>query len=266
MTRRDDLARRLRGILRGTAGAERAQRDLGAQLASESAAAAERAREIAEEPGPLDGAEGGIASSYVPGPAEVRDRDSDRHPASAGGFRSQDFSAHAEQLLRKRVVLLNGEIDDAIANTISAQLLLLEDEDARADIIFLVNSPGGSVTAGFAILDTMDLVKPDVATCALGLVAGMAQLLVSSGTTGKRAALPQAVMALSLPRLPPDPSPVQLALLDKWTSEVVRMIADGSGRPIERVRADAERRRQFTAAEAVEYGLVDWVTEKPVPG
>ncbi|WIX81778.1 ATP-dependent Clp protease proteolytic subunit [Amycolatopsis carbonis] len=268
MTRRDDMARRLRGILRGTTGAERAQRDLGEELASESAAAAERAREIVDESARRDNDEtaAGITSGYVSGPAEVRHHGSGRPPASAGGSRNDDFSAHAGQLLRKRVVLLNGEIDDAIANTISAQLLLLEDEDARADITFLVNSSGGSVTAGMAILDTMNLVEPDVATCATGLAAGMAQLLVSSGATGKRAALPQAMVALSLPRLPPDPSPVHLALLDKWTSEVVGLIAAGSGRPIERVRADAQRRRQFTAAEAVEYGLVDWVTEKPVAG
>ncbi|MET7989571.1 ATP-dependent Clp protease proteolytic subunit [Amycolatopsis sp. NPDC005232] len=279
MTRRDDVARRLRGILRPSTGAVRAQRDLGDELASESAAAAERAGGTGEEPGhrDIDEAEGGIVSHYVSGPSEVRHPGSGRDPASAdqaghseresaGGSRSLDLSAHAEQLLRKRIVVLSAEIDDAIANTITAQLLLLEDADATADITFFINSPGGSVTAGMAILDTMNLVKPDVATCAMGLAAGMAQLLVSSGTPGKRSAIPQAVVALSLPQLQPDPSPVRLALLDKWTSEVVGLIAAGSGQPVERVRADAERQRRFTAAEALVYGLVDRVTENRARG
>lgn len=278
MTRRDDVARRLRGILRPSTGAVRAQRDLGDELASESAAAAERAGGTGEEPGrrDIDETGGGIVSHYVSGPSEVRHPGSGRHPASAdhaghserepAGSRSLDLSAHAEQLLRKRIVVLSAEIDDAIANTITAQLLLLEDADASADITFFINSPGGSVTAGMAILDTMDLVKPDVATCAMGLAAGMAQLLVSSGTPGKRSAIPQAVVALSLPQLQPDPSPVRLALLDKWTSEVVGLIAAGSGQPVERVRADAERQRRFTAAEALVYGLVDRVTENRARG
>ncbi|MEV6901498.1 ATP-dependent Clp protease proteolytic subunit [Amycolatopsis sp. NPDC051372] len=279
MTRRDDVARRLRGILRPATGAVRAQRDLGDELASESAAAAGRAGGTGEEPGrrDIDETEGGIASRYVSGPSDVRHPGSAGHPASAdhaghserepaGGSPSLDLSAHAEQLLRKRIVVLSAEIDDAIANTITAQLLLLEDADATADITFFINSPGGSVTAGMAILDTMNLVKPDVATCAMGLAAGMAQLLVSCGTPGKRSAIPQALIALSLPQLQPDPSPVRLALLDKWTSEVVGLIAAGSGQPVERVRADAERRRRFTAAEAVEYGLVDRVTQNRARG
>ncbi|WP_326566278.1 ATP-dependent Clp protease proteolytic subunit [Amycolatopsis rhabdoformis] len=261
MTRRDDVARRLRGMLRPSAEAARAQQTLGDELAAESAAAAERAAAIVEDPsdGPsgIQDTDGGIVSRYISDPTDVRDTDHDK-PEPARGI---DISAHTEQLLQKRIIVLSTEIDDAIANTITAQMLLLEDQDATADITFFVNSPGGSVTAGMAILDTMDLVKPDIATCAMGLAAGMAQLLVSSGAPGKRSAVPHALIAMSLPQLQPDPSPLRLALLDKWTSEVVGLMAASSGQPVERVRADAEQRRSFTAAEAVDYGLVDRLSQ-----
>jgi ATP-dependent Clp protease, protease subunit len=170
-----------------------------------------------------------------------------------------------ERLLQHRIIFLGAEVDDEIANRLTAQLLLLEAEDPTADITFYINSTGGSVSAGMAILDTMKIVKPDVATWVMGLAAGTAQVLLSAGAPGKRHALPKARVTLMLPQGPPNPDPLQREMLTRWTREIVEMIAADTGQPVERVRADAERRRSFTATEALEYGLVDQVTEASVP-
>ncbi len=170
-----------------------------------------------------------------------------------------------EQLMRQRVVYLGSEIDDEAANRLTAQLLVLEAEDPNTDIAFYINSKGGSVSATMAIIDTMQLVKPDIATWVMGLAAGSAQLLATCGAPGKRHALPQARLLLRQPSGPPNPDDLRRVMLEKWTREITGLIADASGQPVEQVRRDAEGERWFTAAEAAEYGLVDVVSDRPTP-
>jgi ATP-dependent Clp protease protease subunit len=174
-----------------------------------------------------------------------------------------DSADVTERLMRHRVIYLGSEIDDAAANRLTAQLLLLEAEDPNADIAFYLNSQGGSVSAAMAIVDTMRLVKPDVATWVMGLAAGSAQLLATCGAPGKRHALTNARLMLRQPSGPPNPDELQRVLLEKWTDEITELIARAAGRPVEQVRRDAERERWFTASEAAEYGLVDRVVDRP---
>lgn len=168
-----------------------------------------------------------------------------------------------ERLMRQRVIYLGADIDDDAANRLTAQLLLLEAEDPYVDITFYINSKGGSVSAAMAIIDTMQLVKPDVATWVMGLAAGSAQLLATCGAPGKRHALTDARIMLRQPSGPPNSDELQRVMLAKWTNEITGLIADAAGQPVEQVRRDAERERWFTAAEAAEYGLVDRVVDRP---
>lgn len=163
-----------------------------------------------------------------------------------------------------RIVFLGSDIDDDAANRLTGQLLLLEAEDPHADITFYINSKGGSVSAAMAILDTMRLVKPDVATWVMGLAAGSAQLLATCGAPGKRHALTAARLMLRAPSGPSNPNDLQRVLLEKWTSEITGLIADAAGQTVEQVRQDAARERWFTATEAVEYGLVDRAVDRPI--
>ncbi|RZS31350.1 ATP-dependent Clp protease protease subunit [Herbihabitans rhizosphaerae] len=171
-----------------------------------------------------------------------------------------------ERLLRERIVFLGSEVDDDIANRITAQLLLLAAEDPEKDITFYINSPGGSVTAGMAIYDTMELIEPDVATWAMGMAASMGQFLLSSGTPGKRYALGHARIMMHQPSGGVAGTASDIAIraevLSKWKLEMAELTADQTGQTVERITADADRDRWFTAEEAKEYGFVDHVVSR----
>ncbi|WP_098956010.1 ATP-dependent Clp protease proteolytic subunit [Pseudonocardia sp. N23] len=168
-----------------------------------------------------------------------------------------------DRLLEERIVFLGKEVDDAIANRITAQLLLLAADDPHADITFYVNSPGGSVTAGMAIYDTMQVIIPDVATYALGFAASMGQFLVTAGAPGKRYALAHTRMLMHQPSAGIGGTHSDIAIragaYADMKREVARLTARHSGRDVETIVADADRDRWFTAEQAREYGLVDEV-------
>ena len=168
-----------------------------------------------------------------------------------------------ERLLQERIVVLGSEVNDEIANRITAQLLLLDADDAESDIRFYINSPGGSVTAGFAIYDTMTLIRPDVATYAMGMAASMGQFLLSSGTPGKRYSLPHARILMHQPSAgvggTASDIAIQADLFNKWKQELAKITADQTGQTVEQIIADGDRDRWFTAQEAKEYGFVDHV-------
>ena len=168
-----------------------------------------------------------------------------------------------ERLLRERIIVLGTQVEENIANQIVAQLLLLAAEDPEKDITFYINSPGGSVTAGMAIFDTMQLIQPDVATYAMGLAASMGQFLLSAGTPGKRHALPHARILMHQPSAGVGGTAADIAIqadmLTRTKLEMAELIAEHTGQPVERIIADSDRDRWFTAKEAVEYGFVDKV-------
>lgn len=168
-----------------------------------------------------------------------------------------------ERLLQERIVVLGSEVNDEVANRITAQLLLLDADDAESDIRFYINSPGGSVTAGFAIYDTMTLIRPDVATYAMGMAASMGQFLLSSGTPGKRYSLPHARILMHQPSAgvggTASDIAIQADLFNKWKQELARITADQTGQTVEQIIADGDRDRWFTAQEAKDYGFVDHV-------
>ena len=171
-----------------------------------------------------------------------------------------------ERLLRERIVFLGSEVDDDIANRITAQLLLLAAEDPEKDITFYINSPGGSVSAGMAIYDTMELIEPDVATWAMGMAASMGQFLLISGTPGKRYALPHARIMMHQPSGGVGGTASDIAIraevLGKWKLEMAQLTADQTGQTVDQITADADRDRWFTAEEAKAYGFVDHVVTR----
>jgi ATP-dependent Clp protease protease subunit len=171
-----------------------------------------------------------------------------------------------ERLLRERIVFLGSEVDDEIANRITAQLLLLAAEDPEKDIVFYINSPGGSVSAGMAIYDTMMLIEPDVQTWAMGMAASMGQFLLSSGSPGKRYALPHARIMMHQPSGGVGGTASDIAIraevLGRWKLEMAQLTAEQTGQTVERITADADRDRWFTAEEAREYGFVDNVVSR----
>ena len=167
------------------------------------------------------------------------------------------------RLLKNRVVMLGSDVNDDIANQICAQLLYLEGEDPAADIWLYINSPGGSVTAGMAIYDTMQFVGCDVATVCLGLAASMGQFLLTAGTSGKRYTLPNARIMMHQPlaglRGQAADIAIQAEQLAYTKRRMAELISEHSGQSFEQIRADSERDRWFTAEQAKEYGLVDKV-------
>ncbi len=167
------------------------------------------------------------------------------------------------RLLHQRIVVLGAEVDDPIANRICAQLLLLSAEDPRADISLYINSPGGSVSAGLAIMDTMRLIPNEVSTLAMGLAASMGQFLLSAGTPGKRFALPHARVLLHQGSAGIGGTAVDIEIqaqnLEHTRDVLLGLIAEHTGQPVERIARDSLRDRWFTAAEAQAYGLVDHV-------
>jgi len=177
-----------------------------------------------------------------------------------------------DRLLRERIVFLGQPVDDPIANQISAQLLLLAAEDPKRDIHLYINSPGGSVTAGMAIYDTMQLVECDVATFAMGLAASMGQFLLSSGTPGKRYALAHARILMHQPSAGIGGTASDIAIQAeqyKLTKrEMAELIAKQTGQTVEQIERDSDRDRWFTAQQALEYGFVDQVLTRAeqIPG
>ena len=167
------------------------------------------------------------------------------------------------RLLIDRIVFLGTQVNDAVANAIIAQLLFLESQDPEKDIFLYINSPGGSVTAGLAIYDTMQYVQPDVATICVGQAASMGAVLLAAGAAGKRRALPHARVMIHQPWGGAQGQATDIEIIAK---EILRqkdvlsdILAAHTGKPADRIREDTERDRYMTPAEAVEYGLIDEV-------
>jgi ATP-dependent Clp protease, protease subunit len=167
------------------------------------------------------------------------------------------------RLLKSRVVMLGTDVNDDVANSLCAQLLYLEAEDPNADVWLYINSPGGSVTAGMAIYDTMQFVSCDVATVCMGMAASMGQFLLTAGAPGKRYTLPNARVMMHQPlaglRGQATDIAIQAEQLRYTKKRMAELIAEHSGQPIEKIQADSERDRWFTAEEAKDYGLCDHV-------
>lgn len=170
-----------------------------------------------------------------------------------------------DRLLEERIVFLGQPVDDDVANRITSELLLLAAHDPTREITSYINSPGGSVTAGMAIYDTMQLIKPDVSTWALGFAASMGQFLLSAGAPGKRYALPNARILMHQPSAGlsgvQSDIAVQAAAFSSMKRRIAELTAQHTGRTVEQITADADRDRWFTADEARSYGLVDHVVQ-----
>jgi len=184
---------------------------------------------------------------------------------SAGAGMNLNDSIY-DRLLRDRIIFLGQAVDDDIANRLCAQLLLLSAEDSSRDINLYINSPGGSVTAGMAIFDTMQFVECDVATYALGMAASMGQFLLSAGSRGKRYALPHARIMMHQPSAGIGGTASDIAIQAEQfkltKAEMARLIAEHTGQTVEQIQADSERDRWFTAEQAMEYGFVDHVVSR----
>ncbi|NMO91392.1 ATP-dependent Clp protease proteolytic subunit [Actinomycetospora sp. TBRC 11914] len=184
---------------------------------------------------------------------------------SAGGSMTLNDSVY-ERLLRERIIVLGQQVDDAIANQISAQLLLLAAEDDSSDITLYINSPGGSVSAGMAIFDTMELIKPDVSTVVMGLAASMGQFLATAGAPGKRYALPHSQIMMHQPLGGLGGTETDITIraesMRKLKRQLAELIAERSGQTVEKITEDSDRDRWFDPDEAVEYGLIDRVISR----
>lgn len=169
------------------------------------------------------------------------------------------------RLLRERIIFVSGEINDQMADIIVAQLLLLEFEDPDKDIQLYINSPGGSVTAGLAIYDTMNYIKPDVSTICIGQAASMGAVLLTSGAKGKRFSLPNANILIHQPLGGAQGQATEISIVAeqilKIRERLNKILADQSGQDIEQIKLDTERDKYMTAQEALEYGLIDKVIE-----
>ena len=170
------------------------------------------------------------------------------------------------RLLKDRIIFLGEEVNETTASLVVAQLLFLESEDPNKDIQLYINSPGGMVTAGMAIYDTMQYIKCDVSTICIGLAASMGAFLLAGGTKGKRYALPNAEIMIHQPSAGTQGQITDMALhlkrLEIIKERMTRILAENTGKPFETVHADCERDNFMTAQEAVEYGLIDKVFDK----
>ncbi|MEO8162578.1 MAG: ATP-dependent Clp protease proteolytic subunit [Ilumatobacteraceae bacterium] len=170
------------------------------------------------------------------------------------------------RLLKSRVIMLGTDVNDEIANQVCAQLLFLEGEDSKSDVWLYINSPGGSITAGMAIYDTMQFISCNVATVCLGLAASMGQFLLTSGAPGKRYTLPNARILMHQPlsglRGQASDIAIQAEQLAFTKRRMAELTAQHSGQKVEQIQADSERDRWFTAEAARDYGLVDKVIIK----
>ncbi|WP_100486541.1 ATP-dependent Clp endopeptidase proteolytic subunit ClpP [Sporolactobacillus pectinivorans] len=179
------------------------------------------------------------------------------------GERSYDIYS---RLLKDRVIFLGSEINDEVANSIVAQLLFLASEDPEKDISIYVNSPGGSVSAGFAILDTMNFVKPDIQTICVGMAASMASIILTSGTKGKRLSLPNGEVMIHQPLggAQGQASDIEISAkhILKTREKLNKILSDTSNRTPEQILQDTDRDNFLTAEEAKEYGFIDKIITK----
>lgn len=176
------------------------------------------------------------------------------------GERSYDIYS---RLLKDRIIFLSGEIDDYTANVVVAQLLFLEAEDPDKDINIYINSPGGSVTAGMAIFDTMEYIKPDVSTICVGLAASMGAFLLAAGTNGKRYALPNAEVMIHQPLGGAKGQASDIKIHAEWILKMRKklntILSEKTNKPYKQIEKDTDRDNFMSAEEAVEYGLIDKV-------
>lgn len=174
------------------------------------------------------------------------------------GERSYDIYS---RLLNDRIIFLGEEINSVSANLVVAQLLHLESQDAEKDISLYINSPGGEVYSGLAILDTMNFIKPQVSTICVGMAASMAAVLLSAGAKGKRFCLPHSKVMIHQPSGGAQGQQTEIEIvaeeIKKTRRELNQILSDASGQPIEKVQADTERDNYLTASEALDYGLID---------
>lgn len=182
---------------------------------------------------------------------------------SSRGERSYDIYS---RLLKDRIIMIGDEINDHIANSVVAQMLFLEADNPEKDISIYINSPGGSTSAGFAILDTMQLIKPDVQTICIGLAASFGAMLLLAGTKGKRFALPNSEIMIHQPlggvRGQATDMDISARRILKLKDHINKMIAERTGQTVEKVAHDTERDYFMTAEEAKEYGIVDKIISK----
>ena len=182
---------------------------------------------------------------------------------TSNGERSYDLYS---RLLEDRIIFLTGEIDDAVANTVVAQLIYLEGKDPNKDINLYINSPGGSVTAGMAIYDTMNYIKCPVATNCIGMVASMAAVILSSGAKGKRYALPNSEVMIHQPLggAQGQASDIKIVAdhIVATRAKLNRILAENTGRSIQEIERDTDRDNYLSAEEALSYGLIDKVFYK----
>jgi ATP-dependent Clp protease protease subunit len=169
------------------------------------------------------------------------------------------------RLLNERIIFLGSPVDDMVANLVVAQLLHLESQDPEKDISIYINTPGGSIYSGLAIYDTMQFIKPDVATMCVGIAMSMGSLLLSGGTKGKRMSLPNSRILIHQPSAGFEGQSTDIEIhareIIKTRKRIDEIYAQHTGQPEEQVHADMERDRFFTAAQAVEYGLIDRVID-----
>ena len=179
------------------------------------------------------------------------------------GERSYDIFS---RLLNDRIIMLNDQVDNASASVIIAQLLYLEGQDPDKDISFYINSPGGSVSAGLAIYDTMQYIKCDVSTICMGMAASMGAFLLAAGTKGKRLALPNSEIMIHQPLGQAQGQATDILIhashIEKTRANLNRILAENTGKPLEVIQRDTERDNFMSAAEAAEYGLIDRVITK----
>ena len=179
------------------------------------------------------------------------------------GERSYDIFS---RLLSDRIIVLSDEVNDATASLVVAQLLFLEGQDPEKDISFYINSPGGSVSAGFAIFDTMQYIKCDVSTICMGMAASMGAFLLAAGAKGKRYALPNAEIMIHQPLGGAQGQATEIKIVAdqilKTREKINQILAENTGKPVEQIAIDTERDNYLTAQEAMDYGLVDKVLYK----
>ena len=181
------------------------------------------------------------------------------------GERSYDIYS---RLLKDRIIMLSGEVNDQVASTVVAQLLFLEAEDPEKDIYLYINSPGGVVTAGMSMFDTMNYIKPDICTICIGQAASMGAFLLSAGTKGKRFALPSARIMIHQPsggaQGQSTDIQIQAKEIQRLKDSLNKLLADHTGQKVSKVEADTERDNFMSAEEACEYGIVDKVITSSV--
>ena len=178
------------------------------------------------------------------------------------GERSNDIFS---RLLKERIIFVSGEVNDTMADLVVAQLLFLEAEDPEKDIQMYINSPGGNVTSGFAIFDTMNHIKPDVSTICVGLAASMGAILLTAGTKGKRFALPNADIMIHQPlggsQGQAEDIRIQAEKILETRERLNKILAERTGQPLEKIEKDTDRDFFMSAERAVEYGIIDKVLE-----